>query len=83
MVVIRLSRGGTKNRPFYKVTVADSRKWRDGRFIEVIGTYDPRAKGTDRKVVVMDMEKFNGWVKKGAQPTDRVKHVMKLAQAAK
>lgn len=69
---IRLSRGGAKKRPFYRVVVADSRFPRDGRFIEKIGTFDPlKAKdATDR--LVLDVEKATSWLAKGAQPTDRV-----------
>jgi small subunit ribosomal protein S16 len=69
---IRLSRGGAKKRPFYRVVVADSRFPRDGRFIEKIGTFDPlKAKdATDR--LVLDAEKAKSWMEKGAQPTDRV-----------
>jgi len=68
---IRLARAGTKKRPFYRIVVADSRSPRDGRFIERIGTYDPMLpKDTQR--VVLDNEKAADWLKKGAQPTDRV-----------
>lgn len=69
---IRLARGGSKKRPFYSVVVADSRMPRDGRFIEKIGTYDPRLpKGSDARVQI-DGQKANDWIKKGAKPTDRV-----------
>ena len=69
---IRLARGGSKKRPFYSVVVADSRMPRDGRFIEKIGTYDPRQpKDSDNRVKI-DGEKAASWVKKGAKPTDRV-----------
>jgi small subunit ribosomal protein S16 len=73
---IRLSRGGAKKRPFYRVVVADSRFPRDGRFIEKIGTFDPlKAKdATDR--VVLDTEKAQAWMAKGAQPTDRVARIL-------
>lgn len=81
-VVIRLARFGTKHAPRYRVTVADSRKYVTSKFIEVLGTYNPDASGTEKQVNV-DMDKINAWVKKGAQPSDRVKHVMKLAQQGK
>ncbi|MEM1087651.1 MAG: 30S ribosomal protein S16 [Pseudomonadota bacterium] len=69
---IRLARGGSKKRPFYSVVVADSRMPRDGRFIEKIGTYDPRQpKDSDNRVKI-DGEKAASWIKKGAKPTDRV-----------
>ncbi|MBV9066861.1 MAG: 30S ribosomal protein S16 [Methylobacteriaceae bacterium] len=73
---IRLSRGGAKKRPFYRVVVADSRMPRDGRFIERLGTFDPlKAKdATDR--LVLDAEKAKAWIAKGAQPTDRVARLL-------
>ena len=69
---IRLARGGSKKRPFYSVVVADSRMPRDGRFIEKIGTYDPRLPKDSEARVQIDGEKALGWIKKGAKPTDRV-----------
>lgn len=69
---IRLARGGSKKRPFYSVVVADSRAPRDGRFIEKIGTYDPRLPKESEKRVQIDGEKAAAWIKKGAKPTDRV-----------
>ncbi len=73
---IRLSRGGAKKRPFYRIVVADSRMPRDGRFIERIGTFDPiKAKdAADR--LVLDTEKAQAWMVKGAQPTDRVARLL-------
>ena len=73
---IRLSRGGAKKRPFYRIVVADSRMPRDGRFIERIGTFDPiKAKdAADR--LVLDAEKAQAWMVKGAQPTDRVARLL-------
>jgi len=81
-VVIRLARTGTKHTPKYRITVADSRRYATGKHLEVIGTYIPTPQGQDQKIK-LDVEKYNEWVKKGAQPTDRVKHVVKLAQASK
>ena len=73
-VKIRLRRMGAKRAPFYRVVVADSRYPRDGRFIEEIGYYDPTQ---EPAVVKIDMDKANEWIKKGAQPTDTVKRLMK------
>lgn len=78
-VVIRLARFGTKHAPKYRITVADSRRYVTGKFLEVIGTYIPTPKGQDKEVV-MDLAKAKDWIKKGAQPTDRVKHVLKIAE---
>ncbi|MEO0465512.1 MAG: 30S ribosomal protein S16 [Pseudomonadota bacterium] len=69
---IRLARGGSKKRPFYRVVVADSRAPRDGRYIDRIGTYDPRLPKESEERVKIDAESALAWIKKGAQPTDRV-----------
>ena len=69
---LRLSRGGAKKRPFYRIVVADSRMPRDGRFIEKLGTFDPLKKTEDATRLVLDVEKAKAWIAKGAQPTDRV-----------
>lgn len=69
---IRLARGGSKKRPFYSIVVADARAPRDGRFIEKIGTYDPRLAKDSAERVKVDGAKAAEWIKKGAQPTDRV-----------
>lgn len=79
MVVIRLNRGGSKKRPKYRITVADSRQWVGGKFLEVIGHYNPNPQGQDKKLV-LDMEKANEWIKKGAQPTERVRSLIRMAQ---
>ncbi len=73
-VKIRLRRMGAKKAPFYRVVVADSRFPRDGRFIEEIGYYNPNVEPADVKV---DAEKAQDWIKKGAQPTDTVKRLLK------
>ena len=70
MVKIRLQRQGKKKAPFYHIVVADSRRARDGRIIEQIGTYDPM---TTPSTIVLDEEKVKTWIKNGAQPTDTVK----------
>lgn len=69
---IRLARGGSKKRPYYSVVIADARAPRDGRFIEKIGTYDPRQPKDSGERVKIDAEKAAEWVRKGAQPTERV-----------
>ena len=73
MVKIRLRRDGAKKAPYYKVVVADSRFPRDGRFIEEIGVYDPMKEPATIKI---DVEKYETWIKNGAQPTDRVKKLL-------
>ena len=73
---IRLSRGGAKKRPFYRVVVADSRMPRDGRFIEKLGTFDPLKPKDDAARLVLDAEKAQAWMAKGAQPTDRVARLL-------
>ena len=80
MVVIRLARLGAKKRPKYRVTVADSRFFRNGRFIEILGHYNPNPRGQEQEVT-LDFEKVQSWVSKGAQPTDRVKKLIQKAQA--
>ena len=71
-VSIRLSRGGSKKRPYYRIVVADARNPRDGNFIEKIGTYNPLLATDDEKRIVLDTERANYWLGVGAQPTDRV-----------
>ena len=75
-VKIRLRRMGAKKAPFYRIVVADSRYPRDGRFIEEIGTYNPTK---DPSVINVDLEKANKWIATGAQPTDTVKKILKVA----
>ncbi len=72
MLKIRLTRGGAKKRPYYSIVVADSHSPRDGRFIERVGTYNPLLKKDDPNRVNLKLEALEGWLKKGAQPTDRV-----------
>ena len=69
---IRLSRGGAKKRPYYRIVVADSRMPRDGRFIEKIGSYDPMLPKDDEKRIQFDTERAKHWLGMGAQPSDRV-----------
>jgi len=69
---LRLARGGSTHRPYYRIVVADSRSPRDGRFIDRIGAYDPlQPKDSDKRVII-EVEKAKEWLAKGAQPTDRV-----------
>ena len=69
---IRLSRGGAKKRPYYRIVVADARSPRDGRFIEKIGVYNPLLAKDDAARVQLDAERAKHWIAVGAQPTDRV-----------
>jgi small subunit ribosomal protein S16 len=80
---IRLSRGGAKKRPFYRIVVADARMPRDGRFVERIGTFDPLKPKTDASRLVLDAEKAKAWLAKGAQPTDRVLRLLDSLGLAK
>ena len=81
MVVIRLARGGSKNRPFYNVVVADSRCRRDGRFIERVGFYNPVANEKD-EALRLNQERISYWTNTGAQLSDTVARLVKK-QAAK
>ena len=71
-VAIRLARGGSKKRPYYRVVVADSRNARDGRFIEKVGTYNPLLAKDSPERVKLDVERISHWLSVGAQPSDRV-----------
>ena len=72
MLKIRLARGGAKKRPYYSIVVADSHSPRDGRFIEKVGSYDPLLAKDNPNRVTLKVERIQEWLKKGAQPTDRV-----------
>lgn len=74
MVKIRLTRGGAKKKPFYRIVVADSRAARDGKFIEILGTYDPLK---DPAEVKINEEKAKKWISDGAKPTDTVRALFK------
>jgi small subunit ribosomal protein S16 len=76
---IRLARGGSKKRPYYKIVVADSRSPRDGRFIERIGSYNPLLGKENPERVKLDVERAKHWVSVGAQPTDRVARFLDVA----
>lgn len=81
MVTIRLQRGGAKKRPFYKVVVADSRRSRDGRFIESIGFFNPTARGQEERLR-LDLDRVEHWVGHGAGLSDRVSRLVKDARKA-
>jgi small subunit ribosomal protein S16 len=76
---IRLARGGSKKRPFYRVVAADSRMPRDGRFIEKLGTYNPLLPKDSEERVKLDMERVQYWLDQGAQPSDRVSRFLEAA----
>jgi len=78
-VSIRLRREGTKNRPYYKVVVADKRSPRDGKFIEIIGAYDPKKPGHNS---TLNINRVEYWISKGAQPSDTVRSLIKKNKKA-
>ena len=82
-LVIRMARAGTKKRPFYHIVVADSRAPRDGRFIERLGFFNPLLPKQRTERLKLDLEKVQGWMKKGAQPSDRVMRFLDAAGVAK
>jgi small subunit ribosomal protein S16 len=73
-VTIRMTRHGAKKKPFYRIVVSDRRFPRDGRYIEQVGTYDPRVKGG---AIKLDREKVDSWIKKGAKPSQTVSELIK------
>lgn len=81
MVVIRLARCGSTHRPKYRVTVADQRCAATGRYIEVVGNYNPLAK-EGKNGLELKLDRINEWISKGAQPTKRVKSLIRKAQNA-
>ena len=78
-IKIRLARGGSKKRPFYRIVAADSRMPRDGRYIEKLGTYNPLLPKDSEERVKMDMERVQYWLSQGAQTTDRVSRFLEAA----
>jgi small subunit ribosomal protein S16 len=78
-IKIRLARGGSKKRPFYRIVAADSRMPRDGRFIEKLGTYNPLLAKDREDRVIMDVERIQYWLGQGAQTTDRVARFLEAA----
>ena len=76
---IRLARGGSKKRPFYRIVAADSRMPRDGRFIEKLGTYNPLLPKDSEERVKMNVERIQYWLDQGAKPTDRVARFLEAA----
>ena len=81
MVTIRLARGGSKKRPFYHLTVADSRAARNGRFIERVGFFNPVARGQEERLRI-DTDRVDYWVSQGAQVSERVASLIKGTAAA-
>ena len=81
MVTIRLARGGAKKRPFYHITVSDSRKARNGRFVERIGFFNPLATGSEEKLRV-DLKRLEYWASQGAIPSERVAKLVQEAAAS-
>jgi small subunit ribosomal protein S16 len=77
MVALRLTRQGSKDRPYYKIVAVDSRTRRDGRFIEQLGTYDPLRGGMN---YTLDLEKTDKWLRNGAQPSVTVRSIIKKAR---
>ena len=82
-VAIRLSRGGSKKRPYYRIVVADSRNARDGRFIEKVGTYNPLLPREHAQRVTIDKERVAHWLQVGARPSDRVSKFLAEAELMK
>jgi len=76
MVSIRLARGGAKKRPFYHVVATDRRNRRDGRYLERLGFFNPRATGGEEKLR-LDLERIDYWISQGAKPSDRVAELVK------
>ncbi len=77
-VKIRLARHGAKGKPYYRIVVADARSPRDGRFIDRLGTYNPRTQPSE---VEVDVQKAKEWLGKGAQPTDQVRKLLEISGA--
>ncbi|MBL8837441.1 MAG: 30S ribosomal protein S16 [Alphaproteobacteria bacterium] len=79
---IRMTRAGAKKRPFYRIVIADSRSPRDGRFLEIVGTYNPMLPREDEKRVVLKTERLQHWIKMGATPSERVQLFLYNAKLA-
>jgi small subunit ribosomal protein S16 len=79
MLVLRMTRHGAKKHPFYHLVVADSRSPRDGRYLEKVGTYNPMLAKEDPKRVILDEAKIKEWIKKGAQPSERIARFLHAA----
>lgn len=80
MVRIRLRREGTKNTPYYRIVVADQRSPRDGKFIELVGNYDPKKESNKSNI---DLDRVEYWISKGAQPTETVASIIRAARRTK
>ena len=79
MLTIRLSRFGKKKKPFYRVVVTESSRPRDGRFVEIVGTYDPLKKPAEVK---LDAERIKHWISRGAQPSDTVRSIIRRQKSS-
>lgn len=79
MVALRLSRKGTKDRPYYNIVAVDSRTRRDGRYLEQLGTYDPLVEGANFRI---DLEKADKWLSVGAKPSETVASIIRKARTA-
>ncbi|MDZ7683840.1 MAG: 30S ribosomal protein S16 [Gammaproteobacteria bacterium] len=79
MLVIRLSRAGSKKKPHYHISVADQREARDGRFVEQLGFFNPVARGASEGLR-FDVERYDYWVRRGAQPSERIKKLARIAR---
>ncbi len=79
MLTIRMARGGANKRPFYHIVVTDSRNPRDGKYIERLGFFNPIATGQEKRLV-LDVERLKHWVKLGAQPSERVAELVRVAE---
>ena len=78
-LVLRMARGGRRNLPFYRIVVADKRYPRDGRYLEKVGTYDPRLSANDERRVILNKERIEHWIKMGAKPSDRIARMLAAA----
>ncbi len=78
-VVIRLARFGSTHEPKYRITVADSRRYVKSKYLEILGFYNPKPRGKDMGLVI-DLEKTQSWIKKGAQPSDRVRSILRKVE---
>jgi len=79
VLTIRLSRFGKKKKPFYRVVVTESSRPRDGRFVEIVGTYDPLKKPAEVK---LDAERIKHWISRGAQPSDTVRSIIRRQKSS-
>ncbi len=79
MIVLRFTRGGTNNKPFFRLVAAEARGCRDGKYLERLGTFNPKTKDESKKLNI-DMKAVQAWLKKGAKPSETVAKYLKLAK---